>query len=246
MKEHPLLLSAPMVLAAIAGRKHVTRRILSKRNTLIDGKLWSQSKCSPYERGRHTQWEDLDFTNCKIHPDGLHVACKRVYAAHHHILTPIYQPGDAVWFKETFCEPINRGDLRNESIRAKVNGVEYAADMGIERFPLGGNFTPQLRDFCWRSSMFMPRWASRLVRPVTGAHIERAQDITEDQAQREGVAWFSTEGTSAEKTFVATKFPDGYRTNFMLLWDFLRPKAGQHWDDNPLVVAIEFGDEVRN
>jgi hypothetical protein len=32
----------------------------------------------------------------------------------------------------------------------------------------------------------------------------------------------------------------------MLLWDFLRPKAGQHWDDNPLVVAIEFGDEVRN
>jgi hypothetical protein len=239
MKEHPLLLSAPMVLAAIAGRKHVTRRILSKRNTLIDGKLWSQSKCSPYERGRHTQWEDLDFTNCKIHPDGLHIACKRVYAAHHHILTPIYQPGDAVWFKETWGIDCTCGSERESDFEHSAFCSHFRADITDSR-------AVESWKGKWKSSMFMPRKYSRLVRPITGSHIERVQDITEEQAEREGVAWFSTEGTSAEKTFVATKFPDGYRTNFMLLWDFLRPKAGQHWDDNPLVVAIEFGDEVRN
>ena len=227
MKEHPLLLSAPMVLAALAGRKHVTRRILSKRNTLIDGKPWSQSKCSPYEKNRHTQWEDLDFNISKIHPDGLHVACKHAYAAHHHILTPIYQPSDVVWFKETHAACLG-------CAFEPGNPVLYRAD--------AKQYYDKLR---WRSSMFMPRWASRLVRPVTGSRIERVQDITEEQAEREGVAWFSTKGTSAEKTFVATKFPDGYRTNFMLLWEFLRPKTGQQWDDNPLVVAIDFGDGIR-
>ena len=217
MKEHPLLLSAPMVLAALAGRKHITRRILSKHNTLIDGKMWGQSKC---------KWRHMKFDRTMLMEGKLVIACVKD-GAQLHTITPIYRPGDVVWFKETHAACLG-------CAFEPGNPVLYRADAKQDY--------DKLR---WRSSMFMPRWASRIVRPIIGAHIERVQDITEEQAEREGVAWFSTEGTTAEKTFIATKYPNGYRTNFMLLWDLLRPKPNQHWKDNPLVIAIEFNDEVR-
>ena len=211
MKEHPLLLSAPMVLAAIEGRKHVTRRILSKRNTIIDGKPWSKSKC---------KWNDLDFNSAELHYGDLLVDSLSLDDPH--ILTPIYRPGDVVWFKETWFQG-------------------YATVYRADHPDCGPSGDPCDK---WKSSIFMPRWASRLVRPVIGSRIEYVQDITEEQAKTEGVAWFSTEGTETEKRFVAEKFPDGYRTNFMLLWDLLCPKPGLWWKDNPLVVAVEFGDAV--
>lgn len=80
-------------------------------------------------------------------------------------------PGDMVWVKETFCLP-NMGDLIKEDIRAKVGTVEYAADMGIERFPIGGNFTPKRWDFRWRPSVHMPREASRLTLEITGVSLD--------------------------------------------------------------------------
>lgn len=74
----------------------------------------------------------------------------------------------------------------------------------------------------WREYAVQPGRAKKavgLIR-ITGMAIERLQSITEDDARAEGVA-------SVEE--------------FRALWDKIHRKtAGARWDDNPLVVRIEF------
>ncbi len=226
MKEHPLLLSAPMVQAMLAGRKRVTRRILSMRNTLIDGKPWSKSKC---------KWPSLDFDSAGYYcQDSLGkltairaICCRHGCDRSAHNIEPIYQLGDAIWFKETWWkipEPslkdIREGaDTWPKPIGPQEQRIAYFAD---------GDDQDVVRDWGWRlrPSIFMPRWASRLVRPVLSARIEQLQEITEADAILEGFG------------------PRSARALFIGLWGELRPTPGQRWQDNPLVIRIELGDEV--
>lgn len=84
-------------------------------------------------------------------------------------------------------------------------------------------------NWCWKPSIHMPRWASRITLQVTDVRVERVQDISEADAMAEGVvAWHDTvDGTV-------------YRPEFHLLWDSINATRGFGWSANPWVWVIEF------
>ena len=77
----------------------------------------------------------------------------------------------------------------------------------------------------WRSSRYMPRWASRItLEATTDARLEKLQKITGMDVGREGFEW----DAMADEPF--------YR--FAKYWDSLNPRVP--WSSNPEVVVIEF------
>lgn len=77
----------------------------------------------------------------------------------------------------------------------------------------------------------MPRWASRLNLEITKVRIERLHDITEDDAQREGV-----EHTAEDMRITAGLRP--YSSAFARLWKQIH--GNQSWKGNPVLVVFDF------
>lgn len=83
------------------------------------------------------------------------------------------------------------------------------------------------KDSGWRPSIHMPREAARIFLRVTDVRVERLQDITDQQAESEGV----------------TEYPFTSIGAFGKLWDStIKPtdRALYGWDANPFVWVIEF------
>jgi hypothetical protein len=76
----------------------------------------------------------------------------------------------------------------------------------------------------WRSSMYMPRWASRYLLEVTDVRVQRVQEISADDAHEEGIPYNSE--------VPIEQYED--------LWDSINLKRGFGWDSNPWVWAITF------
>lgn len=154
---------------------------------------------------------------------------------------PYGKPCDQLWVRETWCNTLERGGLLNQSLKAKVGSVEFAADMDIERFPLGGNFTPRMRDFKWTPSIHMPRWASRITLDITGVRVERLNDISETDARAEGCS--ADEDPYWRPTY---NNPDSggnpsCRLSFEYLWSTIHAADGPNgWAANPWVWVVEF------
>lgn len=85
----------------------------------------------------------------------------------------------------------------------------------------------------WRPSINMPKEAARIFLRVTGVRVERLEDITQEDAIKEGVMVeeFDKEGGFYE------------RDEFLYLWDSTIKKDQLQyygWDANPYVWVIEF------
>lgn len=76
----------------------------------------------------------------------------------------------------------------------------------------------------WRPSIHMPRAASRLTLEVLKVRVERVQDISEEDAQAEGVGYWGCDTVE----------------HFQDLWDSINAKRGYPWSSNPWVWVIEF------
>ncbi|EPH5256774.1 hypothetical protein ACS0KS_002601 [Vibrio cholerae] len=84
----------------------------------------------------------------------------------------------------------------------------------------------------WKPSIHMPRAASRLTLKVTDVRIERVQDITEEQAIKEGI--------NKHHQLPAFKSPIGYHTSPVYAFEELWNSIYGNWEDNPYVWVIEF------
>lgn len=196
MKERPIIFSAPMVRAILAGAKTQTRRVVKRYSAdcigwFDDGDgLWAQrfidpSSGSPYLKS----WRD----RC---PYGRH--------------------GDRLWVRETWgAFPHMMGGVQPETLRYRADG-EYQNERGTWR---------------WRSSIHMPRWASRITLEITTVRVERLQDISGMDAKREGVsvpACIPEDGADL----------DYARRGFRRLWEEIHGEGS--WEKNPWVWVIGF------
>ena len=130
----------------------------------------------------------------------------------HLLLCPFGQPGDRLWVRETFAlgEP-------------PYFGVAYRADEGDNPEDVGGERQK------WTPSIHMPRYLSRIRLEITDINVERVQDITADEAIKEGVVdpIMGTYGLSP-------------KTVFRDMWNDIYAERGLGWNEDPWVWAITF------
>jgi hypothetical protein len=147
---------------------------------------------------------------------------------------PYGAPGDRLWVRETCSlmtvEPVAGAVSRSLSTEEARQRTRFAAD-GTEPY---GKWTPAIH---------MPRWASRLTLEVVSVRVERLNDISEADAQAEGVAPFFEvyKGMGQEQTIsTGERAADApHRASFACLWDEINGDRAL-WKSNPWVWVVEF------
>jgi hypothetical protein len=153
---------------------------------------------------------------------------------------PFGKPGDLLWCRETWQPHSRATDVAKVVYRAS----ETASHTEFHRLvpvSLIGNTQPKPFQQGWRPSIHMPRWASRLTLEITGARVERLQDISEIDAQAEGIAdgGCLTCGNSSYPNSCGCPTPSpSFRDGYAHLWQQLHGERS--WLTNPWVWIIEF------
>ncbi|MCV6826036.1 MULTISPECIES: hypothetical protein [Halocynthiibacter] len=157
-----------------------------------------------------------------------------------------YAVGDRLWVREAWkvgpaYDDLPPRDLSGEEcLKYMADGAEQK--WGWEHSQVYGRNRP---------SMFMPRWASRLTLTVTDVRVQRLQDISESDAEAEGIEPYSgIDPCCTGYLNYQTQSEDGWWLppvkSFRTLWDSLNAKRGYGWAENPWVVAYTFTVERIN
>lgn len=208
MADIPIIFSGAMVRALLDGRKTMTRRL-----------AWS------------------DWRTCKkCNGGGNCPYCEGVGEIRAPANWRKVRPGDRLWVREK---------IHVRPIASAMHAYSYADEEDPNM--LGGWKKVRLLPHdhkvkrperaVWRPSIHMPREFSRLTLIVTSTKVERLQDISEDDAQAEGV-----------ERAIAGNGPSGvittYRTGFVYTWGVLH--GTDSWLTNPKVVALTFTVHKQN
>jgi hypothetical protein len=208
--ERPIIFNAEMVIAILEGRKTETRRVVKPQPP-------NDAHCAfGFDRARF--WIDAPFNTESRYP-----SCDK------EVRVP-YPLDCVLWVRETW-QTVDTSGVEWFTLRYRATPDEQfdipATDAMWDKYG-GGNFRSS-----WRPSIFMPRWASRLLLRVEDVQAERLHDITADGARSEGVP--------APESKKALKSPDEYALfRFSRLWDEINVKRGFGWDANPWVWVIKF------
>lgn len=206
----PILFNTDMVRAILDGRKTVTRRVV-KGYALDHLELDTDGSII----GVYNQDEGYVFPMMDYAP---------------------YRPGDILYVRETWakmeCSECSVGEDDCES-SVERNGLTIFCDGNMYVYKA----TDLLPDgYKWRPSIHMPREAARIFLRVKDVRVERLREITEEQAQAEGLyaGWSATETSSMAVTA---------KQAFMWVWDStikLTDRALYGWIANPWVFVISF------
>lgn len=161
-------------------------------------------------------------------PDGS-IETERIFRTGDQRIHPKHPVGSIIWVKETFIkESYPAGPLSSDD---RVI-ITYRADI-LDSKP--GE---------WTSPWFMCRSDSRITLDVKAVRVERLQEITEEDANKEGSPYYvmghgpvSIIEMQIEPGFIGQ---GNYRTGFLDLWDSLNAKRGHPWEANELVWVYEF------
>lgn len=212
VKERPILFSGPLVRQLLAGRKTQTRRVV---------KLPHQ-RFGVHQNGYRFEFTPVDEHGAPTYESG------RMWEP-----SPFGRVGDRLWVRETFF--VNHYKLEtgpfpksmpDEIAHAPEQYICYRATNDPRSWEAESPDDDGTGRSCWRPSIYMPRWASRIDLEVTGVCVERLHEITEDNARAEGVE--VSEGVTAIEAF-------------RLLWDSINGKRkGCGWADDPFVWVVSF------
>lgn len=200
VKERPILFSGEMVRAILDGRKTQTRRIVKPQPV------------------------DFVFGASGTHPAFVPPHCiagynaigvNRVNECIDYLRKPYARPGDRLWVRENFA-PIPDARPLGYYSNPKWMDREFWYQADNDRPTWGGEK--------WKPSIHMPRAASRLTLEIKSVRVERLNDISEEDAESEGVE---------QRALDPWK-----RTAFCRLWETINGEGS--WDVNPWVWVVEF------
>src|SRR5574343_352725 len=210
IKERPILFSAPMVRAILDGRKTQTRRVVK-----------------PQPTNKHLSYMAIEggaILNGPDYPDGENDFVKCPYG----------QPGDRLWVRETWCHAADdsgrfkynaKGDLDASCCHYRADGYEVHHIAGEET----KNGQPKSP---WCSPIHMPRWASRITLEITDVRVERLQDISEEDAEDEGMD--DAPNPDFDEEDPCDDEPYTFVAGFM---NYLEQHGHMDWEANPWVWA---------
>jgi hypothetical protein len=129
---------------------------------------------------------------------------------------PYGKPGDRLWVRETWAE-------KHEGFAYKASAPEACWENAK-----------------WKPSIHMPRIASRITLEITNIRIERLQDITEEDAIREGVEMLPGYNLKFYKNYNSNSqhWLETAKHSFQSLWQSINGPLS--WDKNPFVWVVEF------
>lgn len=144
-------------------------------------------------------------------------------------------PGDRLWVRETWAEfyASSRNGKHESGVRYRADNAERIIAVDSMRFGGDLKLSGGLK---WAPSIYMPRWASRLFLEITEVWVQRVQETSEGDAQREGWAF---EGLDLNQSYDPVTM-DTARQWYRSVWDSLNAKRGLGWDVNPWVWALAF------
>lgn len=230
MKERPILFSAPMVRAILAGTKTHTRRVVKPMRGFEHNNV-----CRPdMVAEKHAVW--------------WHGKYKRVGCLQE---CPYGKPGDRLWVRETWqaihvykdTETGCGGDVVHADRIPTSNMQGWWSPFYAATDPLA-NDLPEDRGFPWRPAIHMPRWASRITLEVTAVRVERLQEISEADCFAEGITSRSVVAGDARTGCTNAYSVEGAhdslspRGSYELLWESIN--GPRSWDANPFVWVVEF------
>lgn len=214
-RELPILFNTEMVRAILDGRKTCTRRLVR------------------FLPGENPQWTGYIKDGLMLY-NGKNEPCIRKAP---------YQPGDILYVRETWehfecccCEGDEHGNCYREPQQSVLN-----KSCGCYMY----RATDEIYgDAKWHPSIHMPKEAARIWLKVTDVRVERLQEITEDEAVKEGI--YQSNCKECNAPFGCDACPDeGYNEidGFADLWNITIKKSDLDrygWDANPYVWVIEF------
>ena len=233
MTDLSIIMHETSVRGLLALRKTQTRRVVGRLRRFGRVTEFGRSTTAGYDwhfRDKGALWNDL----------------------HHDRLLEVlpYAVGDSLWIRETW------GSLEADHPRCKDgrkpqpgDRIVYAADP--ESAAQWGSGLPSQGSFCWRSSIHMPRWASRITMTVIDVRVQRLREISEADAEAEGAPQCARAVVGLPpgcKSFVC-----GYEQIWRMVngppfkkgeW---KPWTGPgSWRANPWVAAYTFTVELGN
>ena len=152
---------------------------------------------------------------------------------------PYGKPGDRLWVRETFYHHGKWGKngktkTGKQAWKFKATKHDEGEDVRFMDNPPEIVRPNKYRKTGWykRPSIFMPRWASRILLEVTDVRVERVQEIMEIDARAEGCRYDDCNHLD----------PHGFsaKDRFQTLWDSINAKRGFGWDVNPWVWCVSF------
>lgn len=226
MVERPLLFSAPMVRALLNGTKTVTRRIVSPQPALIDG-AWQV--LYPWGEGGHGIYD----TEAELLREYIPVVSRHC---------PHGTAGDRLWVREAWA-----GWFKHRGVERDWKDTPRAQRTQACSVRLAYQATDPTAARRWATSLFMPRWASRILLEVASVRIERLHAIDDADAAREGIRPWRLGGKRVRYAHVRAAGDPAYpwddmadtaREAFKRLWTEINGTG--FWESNPLVWRVEF------
>lgn len=231
VKERPILFSAPMVRAILAGKKTQTRRVMKPQPKVQVMQPGIPVLTIPMNRGSRSSWllpNALDQPGC----------------------CPYGRAGDQLWVRETWT-----GTWCSERMHLAYSADGSERMLAIKEVPHGYCLPKAAaKPSSWVTPLFMPRWASRMALEIADVRVEQVQAISEQDAIAEGVEPFEMTAADLADLAISDESPglkqffealgpgrSSAKHQYEMLWQEINGKrSGCSWADNPWVWVVEF------